>query len=84
MNVIRFPARDSVEDAATEIVRIIAKAHVEAGLKPSHALKRINPKGEPFVGQCVICGRSGFTAEDTHNECPGVWRAGSIEGEGRP
>ena len=72
MNVVSFPTRrDTVEDAAIEIVRLIAQEHVRAGLKPSHALKRINPKGQPFIGQCVICGRSGFTAEEAHNECTG-------------
>lgn len=71
--VVKFPGRDSVEDAATEIVRIIAKAHVAAGLRPSHALRRVNPKGEPFIGQCVICGRSGLTAAEAHNECKGYY-----------
>ena len=72
MNVVPFPARrDSVEEAAIEIVRLIAENHKRAGLKPTHALKRINPKGEPFIGQCVICGRSGFAAEDALKECCG-------------
>ncbi len=73
MNVIPFPTRrDTAEEAAIEIVRLIAERHIAAGLKPSHALKRINPKGEPFIGQCVICGRSGFAAEDALKECSGV------------
>ena len=72
MNVIPFPTRrDSVEDAAVEIVKLIAGRHVAAGLRPTHALKRINSKGEPFIGQCVICGRSGFAAEDALKECCG-------------
>lgn len=72
MNVVPFPVRrDSGEDAAIELVRLIAKTHVKAGLKSTHALKRINPKGEPFIGQCVICGRSGFAAEDALKECKG-------------
>ena len=72
MNVVPFPTRrDSAEEAAIEIVRLIAENHVKAGLKPTHALKRINPKGEPFIGQCVICGRSGFEAKDALKECSG-------------
>ena len=71
-NVVPFPTRrDSVEEAAIEIVRLIAENQKRAGLKPTHALKRINPKGEPFIGQCVICGRSGFVAEDARKECSG-------------
>ena len=72
MNVVPFPARrDSVEEAAIEIVRLIAENQKRAGLKPTHALKRINPKGEPFIGRCVICGRSGFAAEDALKKCCG-------------
>jgi len=70
VNVIPFPTRrDLAEDAAVELVRMIADRHVAAGLRPTHALKRINPKGEPFIGRCILCGRSGFTAEDAHKDC---------------
>lgn len=72
MSVVPFPTRrDSVEEAAVEIVKLIAGRQRRAGLKPVHALKRINPKGEPFIGRCILCGRSGFTIEGAREECDG-------------
>lgn len=36
-----------------------------------HSLERTSPKGQKFVGVCVLCGTPGLTFEDMKNdECP--------------
>ena len=35
-----------------------------------HALRRTNPKGQPFVGTCMKCGKSGLTMNDMNKPCP--------------
>ena len=37
-----------------------------------HSLRRTSPKGQKFVGTCVLCGRSGLTIADMNNECANV------------
>jgi hypothetical protein len=34
-----------------------------------HALLRINPKGEEFVGRCIFCHKEGFKLKDVE-DCP--------------
>lgn len=36
---------------------------------PRHALNRTSPKGQPFIGTCVRCGRTGLTAKRANEEC---------------
>lgn len=36
----------------------------------SHALERISPKGTPFVGKCMKCGRDGLRMGDALKDCP--------------
>lgn len=40
-----------------------------------HSLRRTNPKGQPFVGTCVNCGKSGLTLKDmARDECENLRR----------
>lgn len=37
----------------------------------THSLRRTNPKGEqPFIGECVYCGKTGLTMAAVHLPCP--------------
>lgn len=36
----------------------------------AHSLRRTSPKGEPFVGTCVLCGTDNLRMADVNNECP--------------
>jgi hypothetical protein len=49
--------------------------------KPSqrHSLRRTSPKGQPFVGVCVLCGTPGLKPPDMNSECPN--QCGATEGE---
>lgn len=37
-----------------------------------HSLERTNPKGVPFIGTCVLCGRTGLTKSDMNTECENI------------
>ena len=37
-----------------------------------HALRRTSPKGTPFVGTCIQCGKVGLTTKDMQEECPNI------------
>ena len=38
--------------------------------KEQHALERTSPKGGPFIGTCMKCGKPGLTPADFHkNPC---------------
>lgn len=34
-----------------------------------HSLRRTSPKGEAFVGVCVLCGTEGLSLKDMTQEC---------------
>lgn len=34
-----------------------------------HALQRTNPLGDPFVGECTLCGEQGLTSRDVNKPC---------------
>lgn len=34
-----------------------------------HAVERTSPKGGPFIGTCVRCGRTGLTIAEAMREC---------------
>ena len=40
-------------------------------MKPTtmHSLRRTSPKGQKFVGACVLCGREGLTFSDMAGYC---------------
>ena len=35
-----------------------------------HSMRRTSPKGERFVGTCVLCGQENLTIADMAFECP--------------
>lgn len=35
----------------------------------THGLERTSPKGEPFVGRCVYCGREGLPSRAALEPC---------------
>lgn len=35
-----------------------------------HSLRRTNPKGEAFVGTCVLCGETGLPMTAALRDCP--------------
>lgn len=37
----------------------------------SHALERTNPKGVPFIGRCMSCGKENIPLEKMWEYCPG-------------
>ena len=37
-----------------------------------HSLRRTNPKGQDFVGVCVLCGKENLTFSDMNSECENV------------
>ena len=38
-----------------------------------HAVRRTSPKGQPFVGVCIQCGKEGITmAQAGTEECPNI------------
>jgi len=37
-----------------------------------HSLERTSPKGERFIGVCVLCGQEGLTIADARQECSNV------------
>jgi hypothetical protein len=45
----------------------------------THALERSNPKGQPFVGYCTKCGKTGLTFADMKEPCANP--AGMTEGD---
>lgn len=36
----------------------------------THSLERTSPKGGPFIGCCVKCGKQDLSLEAAHEECP--------------
>lgn len=34
-----------------------------------HSLRRTSPKGEDFIGVCVLCGQENLTFKDMQSEC---------------
>ena len=45
----------------------------------SHAAYRTNPKGEPFIGTCRLCGKEGLTMAQTMEQCDNL--LGVTQGE---
>lgn len=37
-----------------------------------HSIERTNPKGQPFIGVCVLCGEQGLKMTDATKDCPNV------------
>lgn len=37
-----------------------------------HSLRRTNPKGQPSINVCVLCGKEGLTMADMATECENV------------
>jgi hypothetical protein len=37
--------------------------------KPMHAIERTSPKGDPFVGTCFRCGKTGLTISQSQDYC---------------
>ena len=35
-----------------------------------HSIERTNPKGEPFIGICVLCNEPNLSFEDVIKDCP--------------
>lgn len=54
----------------------LGDAYMDAFNRPSpsrrHALQRTNPKGQPFVGTCSLCGKAGLTLDAMREECENV------------
>lgn len=38
----------------------------------THALQRTSPIGEPFVGECILCGEQGLASGDALKPCENV------------
>jgi hypothetical protein len=36
----------------------------------THSLERTSPKGGPFIGRCVLCGKPGLKSSDALKPCP--------------
>ena len=37
-----------------------------------HSIRRTSPKGQQFVGICVLCGQENLLAKDAAKECPNI------------
>ena len=37
-----------------------------------HSIYRTSPKGEPFIGTCSLCGKTGLRILDMNNECENI------------
>lgn len=37
--------------------------------KVTHALVRTSPKGGPFIGNCILCGKTNLKASDALKRC---------------
>lgn len=48
-------------------------------LARTHSIDRTSPKGEPFVGTCFQCGKTGLKMEDALKPCENI--AGLTEEE---
>lgn len=48
-------------------------------LARTHSLRRTNPKGERFIGVCVLCGQAELPAEAVAWECPNLRRLSDDE-----
>lgn len=35
-----------------------------------HSLRRTSPKGQKFIGTCVLCGTEGLSFANMNDECP--------------
>jgi hypothetical protein len=36
----------------------------------THVVIRTNPKGQPLVGRCALCGKEGLSSSDALKPCP--------------
>lgn len=36
----------------------------------THSIERTSPKGQPFIGTCVLCGTPNLTTGDALKACP--------------
>ena len=45
----------------------------------AHVLERTSPTGEPFVGECILCGVSGLTARDANKPCENTFQLSVVE-----
>jgi hypothetical protein len=43
-------------------------------MSDTHALQRTSPKGQPFVGTCYKCGRTGLPWSAVKEECTNLLR----------
>ena len=39
-------------------------------LAVKHHIKRTSPKGEPFLGTCILCGQTNLKSQDALKDCP--------------
>ncbi len=37
-----------------------------------HSIERTNPKGQPFIGVCRLCGEQNLKITDATKDCPNV------------
>lgn len=37
-----------------------------------HHIQRTSPKGQDFIGTCLLCGTAGLTIDDARKECENV------------
>jgi hypothetical protein len=37
-------------------------------IQTMHSLRRTNPKGEKFIGECVLCGKKGLSIRDFQSQ----------------
>ena len=44
-----------------------------------HSAIRTSPKGEQFIGECLLCGKKGLTAAQVMSKCENI--EGKTEGE---
>ena len=55
----------------TFVDSIVAMPRDQNAIATSHSVVRINPKDEPFLGTCDLCGATNLTAEQaTRETCP--------------
>lgn len=43
---------------------------VKRNISAAHSLRRTSPKGQPFVGVCVLCGETMALEDMQKTECP--------------
>ena len=47
--------------------------------QPTHVLERTSPFGEPFVGECILCGKSGLAARDANKPCENTFQLSVVD-----